>query len=70
MLSNWHPTLGDYECAKTRGRVELRAREAGEKPRKCETTLNDVRSKQMEFGEILAEVAGVSSLLTQEHKTE
>ena len=71
VLSKWHPVLEDYESTKPAGVSPFNSMKGGGKrPRNCEMPRNDVRSKLMEYGAILAEVADVPSLLPQQHKTE
>jgi hypothetical protein len=69
VLSKWHPVLEDYESTKPAGVSPLEHEKRWEKAKELRDTLNDVRSKLMEYGDILAEVAGLPSLLPQQHKT-
>ena len=64
------PCAGALRKHETRERVALGAREAMGKSKELRDTLNDVRSKLMEYGNILAEVLGEPSLLPQLHETE
>jgi len=70
VLSKWHPVLEDYESTKPAGVSPLEHEKRWEKAKALRDTLNDVRSKLMEYADILAEVADVPSLLPQQHKTE
>jgi hypothetical protein len=68
VLSKWHPMLEDYESTKPAGVSPLEHERRWEKAKELRDTLNDVRSKLMEYGNILAEVEGVPSLLPQKYK--
>lgn len=70
VLSKWHPVLADYESTKRANVSPLEHERRWEKAKELRDALNDVRSKLMEYGAILAEVADVPSLLPQQHKTE
>ena len=65
-----HPVLEDYESTKPPGVSPLEHERRWEKAKELRDALNDVRSKLMEYADILAEVADVPSLLPQQHKTE
>jgi len=66
VLSKWHPMLEDYESTKPAGVSPLEHERRWEKAKELRDTLNDVRSKLMEYGNILAEVADIPSLLPQQ----
>jgi hypothetical protein len=61
---------GDYESTNPAGVSPLEHERRWDKAKELRDAVNDVRSKLMEYGAILAEVADVPSLLPQQHKTE
>jgi hypothetical protein len=63
VLSKWHPLLEDYESTKPAGISPLEHEKRWEKGAELRGILNEIRSKLIEYSEILAEVAGVPSLL-------
>ena len=60
--------LEDCESTKPAGVSPLEHEKRWEKAKELRDILNDVRSKLVEYGDILAEVVGVPSLLPQQHK--
>jgi hypothetical protein len=65
VLSKWHPLLADFENAKPVGISSLEYETKWEKAPALRRILQETRVKLTEFADILADVAGVPSLLPE-----
>jgi hypothetical protein len=65
ILSKWHPLLEDYEASKPSGISVLDYERKWEEAQELRYVLQGARLKLIEFAGILADVAGVPSLLPQ-----
>jgi hypothetical protein len=65
VLSKWHPLLEDYEGTKPAGTSTLDFERKWERAAELRSALEGARVKLIEFAAILADVAGVPSLLLQ-----
>jgi hypothetical protein len=65
LLSKWHPLLEDYEATKPSGTSTVDFERKWEKAAELRGALEGARVKLVEFAAILADVAGVPSLLLQ-----
>jgi hypothetical protein len=65
VLSKWHPLLADFENAKPVGISSLEYETKWEKAQVLRQILRETRVKLTEVADILADVAGVPSLLSQ-----
>jgi len=65
VLAKWHPLLLDYESTKENTLSPLEHERQWEKHEELRQVLNDVRSVLIEYAELLAQVAGVPSLIVE-----
>jgi hypothetical protein len=64
VLSKWHPLLADYETSKPAGLSAVDHERKWEKAHELRQVLQETRIRLTEFASILADVAGVPSLLS------
>jgi hypothetical protein len=64
VLSKWHPTLADYESSKPAGTSAVDHERKWEKVYELRQVLQETQIRLAEFASILADVAGVPSLLS------
>lgn len=65
VLAKWHPLLLDYESTKDSAISPLEHERQWEKHEELRQVLNEVRSVLIEYAELLAQVAGVPSLIVK-----
>jgi hypothetical protein len=65
IISNWNPLLEDYKATKPSGTSTIDFERKWEKAVELRGALEGARVKLVEFAGILADVAGVPSLLPQ-----
>ena len=65
MLSKWHPLLLQYENSKPVSVSSVEHEHQWKHSEKLRKELNEVRSLLIEYANILAEVAGVPSLIVE-----
>jgi len=65
VLAKWHPLLLDYESTKESSVSPLEHEKQWNKHEELRKILNDVRGVLIEYANILAQVAGVPSLLVE-----
>ena len=66
VLAKWHPLLLDYENTKGSSVLPLEHERKWDKSKELRQVLNEVRSVLIQYANVLAKVAGVTSLVGEE----
>jgi hypothetical protein len=65
LLSKWHPLLLDYENSREKTVSPLKHEQSWEKAEELRKALNDTRKILIDYANLLAQVAGVPSLIIE-----